>query len=293
MPSNLTSERRRVTLLFLGALAGVVLAIPGLIEDWTFPNADLPSGVVARVADRHISEDRFAQVLHDLAADKHTPLTETDRRFVLDRLIDEELLMLRGIELDLPKLSPEVRKAIVSAVIAQVAAEAEAQSPTARELRQLYEDDPQFFANTARYRVRWWRLPGTGIEARLYAEMARKRLSENGASVTELSSFGLRVDPLLPDRLLPLTKIADYLGPMLAREVQKLKPGSISAIIAQGDGFHILQLLEKRDGQTPPFEEIRPLVEAEFVRRSGERALHEYLFWLRQRAEIVLQPEFD
>jgi hypothetical protein len=293
MPGFPFTHRSRPLLLLLGALAGLLLALSGLIDKWALSSGALPDNVVARVGDLAIPEERYFQVLNDLAADKRAPLTAADRNFVLDRLIDEELLILRGIELGLAESSPEVRKAIAAAVIAQVAAEAEAAIPTEAELRHLYESDPEFFATTARYRLHWWRSSGSGEEARQAALRAYDILVADARPASGLSATGVQRVNLLPDEMLPLTKIADYLGPALTMKVPELNPGTYSRPIAAGDRFHILHLFERQEGGVPPLAEIRPVVEAEYDRRAGQKALSDYLQWLRQRTQITVNPALE
>ncbi len=291
MPEESKSDRLRLVLLTLGAVAGLLLAASGLVEKRSLSGSTLPANVIARVGERFILEERYLELVNDLAADKRTPLNADDRQFALDRLIDEELLIMRGIELGLPQTSPEIRKTIAAAVIAQIAAEAEATAPDEAILRQLYETDSEYFTTTARYRLRWWRLPGSGSRAEQKAKIAHEQLSTNMPIEVVMLSTGLQPEPMLPDEMLPLTKLYDYLGPVLAKLAPELKPGEYSKPIATGDGFHILYLLDSQEGTLPAFEHARPMVEAEYLRRSGDDALRRYLAWLRGRTDIIVVPE--
>ena len=204
---------------------------------------------------------------------------------------DEELLILRGMELGLAESSPEIRKAIAASVIAQVVAEAEARPPAEEDLRRLYESDPGFFTSSARYRLQWLRLRGSDELARHSAAQVYQALS-TGVPVEELMiSTGLERLALLPDALLPLSKIRDYLGSELARRVPDMAPGDFSEPMAANGDFHILFLAQHEAGVLPDFEQARPLLEAEYLRREGDKALRRYLAWLRQRAEIIVDQE--
>lgn len=285
------SARIRLVLLTLGATAGLLLAASGLVDSWSFSSSSLPANAIARVGGRVILEERYLELLIDLAADKRTPLNTDDRLFVLDRLIDEELLIMRGIELGLPETSPEIRKTIAAAVIVQIAAEAKATTPDEAALRRLYEIDSEYFATTARYRLRWWRIPRSDTEAEQKAASAYEQLSRNMPIEAVMQSTGLQPEPLLPDLMLPSIKLSDYLGSMLAQQASELRPGEFSRPIAAGGSFHILYLLAKQEAVIPAFEQIQPMVEAEYLRRSGDDALRQYLAWLRERTEIIVVPE--
>jgi len=288
MSESENKGRMRVVLLALGASGGLIMAASGLIERWSLSPAELPADAIARVGGRIIPKERYLQVLNDLAADRSAPLSEDDRQFVIDRLVDEELLIQRGVDLGLAESSPEIRKAMVAAVIAQLVTEAEANSPDEEALRHLYESDPDFFTSTARYRLRWLRLQASDQAARHKAEGAYRQLS-TGVELEEVRrSTGLEPVPILPDALLPLSKIRDYLGPALAGQVPMLKRGVFSRPIEDNGDLHILQLLDYRPEVLPSFEQARPVLEVEYLRRAGDEALRQYLKRLRQQSEVVV-----
>jgi len=291
MLKTLFTDRMRLIWLLLGAATGLVLAASGLVQSGSRSTGPLPEHIIARVGDRLIPEERYEQLLSDLAADKRGPLKAADRQFVLDRLIDEELLVMRGSELGLDKTAPEIRKALAASVISQVAAEAEAAVPDEAALRQLYSSDAEYFTSTGRYQLRWWRLPGSGKEAERQALAAWEQLNRKIPIEAVSRSTGLQPESMLPDQMLPLNKLADYLGPVLAQRVPQLKVGSYSRPIAADGSFNILYLVARKAGALPAFEQIRPMVQAEYLRRAGDKALREYLGWLRSRTQIVVRGQ--
>ncbi len=282
------SARTRLLLLTLGAITGLVLASTGLVEHWSLPSSDLPGNVIARVGDHLIPRERYQQLLNDLATDKRTPVSDEDRQFVLDRLIDEELMILRGVELGLPETSPEIRKSIAGAVIMQVVTEAQVSMPADAELRSLYNSDPGFFSSNSRYRVRWWRLNGQGNEILNKAGDAYRQLNSAKEIGSILQSSGFERVSELPDTLLPLSKLIDYMGPVLADQVAALPAGGFTHPVDSDHGMHILYLVEHKAGALASFEDIRAVVETEYQRRQADQALRDYLAWLRKRTEIVI-----
>ena len=114
-----TGTKYRLPLLIAGAVTGLLIAAAGLVENRNIQKSDpLPAGNIARVGDTLIPIGRYRALLDDLSADKRNALTEEDREFALDRLIDEELLIQRGLELGLASNAPAVRKALASMTIA-------------------------------------------------------------------------------------------------------------------------------------------------------------------------------
>jgi hypothetical protein len=277
-----------MVLLAFGALLGLLLAARELVERAGTSSATLPYDVIARVGSRDIPLDRYRSVLGDLSADRRSALTAADRQFVLERLVDEELLLLQGIEMGLVETLPEVRKAIVSAVIAQTVSEAEAVEPTEPQLRQLYQSDPGFFTSAARYRIIWLRGTGAAAGDTAAARRAQGLLNAGMAANSVAAETGLQHVPELPDAPLPLAKLRDYLGPELAQAATQLAPGTATKPVTADGRVHVLFLAATVPGRLPPLEDNRLLIEAEFTRRRGDSALQRHLESLRQDYEIII-----
>lgn len=282
-----TGGRMRLILLLCGAAVGLLAAAVELVGGG-HRTTSLPDQVIARVGERDITLDRYLAVLGDLGADRGGPLSQADREFALQRLIDEELLLLHGMQMGLAESLPEVRKAVVVAVIAQAVAEAEAVSPGERQLRELYETDPAFFSRAARYRVIWLRGPVAAADESTEARQAVARLQSGAAAEALGATMGFERVRELPHALMPLAKMQDYLGSGLALAAAALDPGKAAGPIFDNGAAHILFLTESVPPELPPFDRIRPLVEAEFTRRQGDAALQRQLDRLRQENEIVV-----
>lgn len=279
-------SRRRIALLASGALIGLLIAGANLVTDWSSSSGKLPPGAIARIDGQVITQAEFERVARDLATDKRTA-GEEDRNFALKRIIEEELLVQRGIELGFPETAPGIRKALAAAVITQVITEAEALAPSSEELRQFYEGDMNFFARTERLQVRWLR--ATGTVSAVEQEQTVHGSLVSACQINDITqSMNFHVVSELPNKLLPLTKLMDYMGPTLARQATQIKPGECSEPILINGSYHVLYLEAYQPPQLPEFNDIKHVVEAEYVRRAGEKALLDYLEWLRNRAEIII-----
>ncbi len=265
-------------LLVLGALLGIGLAGFGIFEP---TSAGLPASAIARVNDAVIQRADFQRYTERLASDKRDPLDAADRAFVLNRMIDEELLLQRGIELGLIESDQMVRKAIVSSMMQNVLAGASSEPAGDEELRAFYAENRAYFERPGSLRVRKisLRSPQDGERA---AEALRA--GEPMPSVRE--RFGKDKTLPLPDVLLPLHKLREYIGPALVEQVQGMEVGEVSPALTSAAGAVILVLVDRIAPEAPPFEAVRDQLDMEFRRRSEERALREYLLSLRQDAEI-------
>jgi parvulin-like peptidyl-prolyl isomerase len=278
-------------LLAAGAALGLALAAVGIMRPAGDRTDALPVGAVARVGDVLIRSDDYERLLAGLESDSRSPIDAEKRRFVLDRMIDEELLVQRALELGLARVDRRVRADLTSSLIASIVSEADAHEPTESELREYYDQNRDFFTHPGRLRVQqiFFRVPMASDEdaARARAEGAREALAAGETFEAVRAHLGDAEISPLPDALLPATKLREYVGPTALRTAMELAPGAVSEPVRSGSGIHLLRLVQREDAATPPFEEIESQVRSEWRRRAGDRALRRYLDELRENQEVV------
>ncbi len=285
---------RGSVLLAIGAGAGIALAATGLVASGVTRGRGLPPGAVARVNGALLRADDYTRSLDALERDRRGGAEPADRRFVLDRLIDEELLVQRGLELGLARQDARVRRDLTAAVIDAVVTEHEDGTPPDADLEAFYRRERDFFARPGRLRVRqlWCRADtaadAPSAEARARAAAASLRAGEDFAGV-RVRLGDPEIAPL-PDALLSPAKLLDHLGPTALRAALELEAGAVSDPVRSATGYHVLQVVEREAEWVPPREEIGDEVVAEYRRRRGERALRAYLDGLRARAEVEIAP---
>ena len=285
---------RGSVLLAIGAGAGVALAATGLVASGVTRGRGLPPGAVARVNGALLRADDYTRSLDALERDRRGGAEPADRRFVLDRLIDEELLVQRGLELGLARQDARVRRDLTAAVIDAVVTEHEDGTPSDADLEAFYRRERDFFARPGRLRVRqlWCRADtaadAPSAEARARAAAASLRAGEDFAGVR--ARLGDPEIAPLPDALLSPAKLLDHLGPTALRAALELEAGAVSDPVRSATGYQVLQVVEREAEWVPPREEIADEVLAEYRRRRGERALRAYLDGLRARADVEIAP---
>jgi hypothetical protein len=244
----------RPWLLAGGMLVGAALAVFYIVRipDTAEPTTD----AVAWVNDRPISRASYENALQAVAGDrKGGTLQPDDRERVLQRLIDQELLIDRAIELGLHERDPQIRNQLATAMIDFLVrrAEDDASAADEAELRAFYEEQHFRFERGPQYRI-----------------------AVEGGAVP------------LPDGLLLAKEIEQRLGPSAARKVAELETGE-SVVIGEGGGQYTVRLLERRDGVLVPFDEARDAVEAAYLRDRSETAVREFLDVARQRTDIRVE----
>ena len=119
------SDQLSLKLLALAAATGIALG--GLeANGWWWDSRSLPRDSAARVNHTEIRQLDYQRALGLMASGKRSPLNAEDRILVLERLIQEELLVQYGIAHDLLRADRKVRSAVLKSVLAGLDVQARA-----------------------------------------------------------------------------------------------------------------------------------------------------------------------
>ncbi len=272
----------------LGAGIGMVLAVLGALAPSTHPK--LSGSVLARVNGKPITRQDLAFALERLYGSRPQKPSPQEHQTALRFLIDQELLIQRGVEIGLLESDRSVRKALVMAVIDRLVAEVLKHEPTEDELRSFYEKHRAVFTLPARLHVQeiYFGKKNPNRAQEVYRVLAQKRVDFKEAQ----SRWGSRGIPL-PDTLLPLSVLRRYLGPTLSQFALTLKVGEVSPPLRSPLGYHILRVADFKPQKVRPYEAVRKEVRAEYFRRARNEALKQHLELLRRKATLVFAPEIS
>ncbi len=278
--------------LFSGITAGLIFIFLGIFDDQKLDKTQ--SNIVALVNDHPILQSDLDLALSALAMNKENSITPEQISLVLDRLIDEQLLLQRGVELNLPQNSNPVRKMIINSMIDSILSENNDFQITDEVLIEFYNENIAFFLPPKELRLKkiFVKFDNTAKDdTRL--DSIREMLI-NGEDFDEVSlKEGDKFLPEIPDTYLPERKLLDYLDPVLVKNAFNLKDGQITSEIETNDGYNFLYLVDSKKGEPLPFSDMNEKVKAEYIRRSDETALTNYLEWLRQRYNVIYDEKFD
>jgi parvulin-like peptidyl-prolyl isomerase len=273
-----------------GAAIGILLAAAGALAPTV---RDVSGNVVARINGKAIITPDVDFALARLSDGNHEAVTPEERSAALQWLIDQELLIQRGVEIGLLDSDLTVRKAIAGAMIDTLVVSVLDKEPTEEELQTFYTSHRAVFTIPARVHVQYISCRGDGDRQRALeqAEQASAALA-HGLSFQEARARYSDQDTIaLPDALLPLNVLRRLLGPTLTDAVVSMEAGDISPPLPSPAGYHILHLVERQPEQIQPFETVRQQVAAEYFRRGRDDALQHSLDDLRQKATIVRSPQ--
>ncbi|MDX2234227.1 MAG: peptidylprolyl isomerase [Hyphomonadaceae bacterium] len=266
----------RDILFLVAGIAGLGAAAIGAIGA---PRMDaLGLGAAAVVDGRPIPREAAARAVTALANDKRNAVTPSDEKAALERLIEEELLVQRGVALGLAETDLAARKAIVQSVLQLAVAERSDDAPDERTLRAFYADNAAMFAPAARVRARmvYIRRDADFADRVAAAEAALRR---GGAVAGDPEALSLPATPLGPGEL------RTYLGGELAAVVSRARAGEV--VRRDGpDGARLMRIEAVMPAAATRYEDVADAVRAEWDRRADEAAVRAYIERLKKRARI-------
>ncbi|MDE0884791.1 MAG: peptidylprolyl isomerase [Myxococcota bacterium] len=277
-------------LLGLGAACGLLMAAYGILEPPSGGQHAVPADAVAVVNGEVLRRDTYERLLAGFESDSRNPIDDEVRLHILDRMIEEELLVQRALALGLASVDRRVRADLTSSLIESVVSGAEERDPEREELRAFYTEQEAFFTRPGRYRVDQilFRIPyeDDGQNALERARAARAELLAGTPFEEVAERLGDEEISPLPNTLLPAMKLREYIGPTALGAVMELETGETSLPVRSGVGVHLLRLTESLPSISPPFDEIEDQVRREYIRRTGDRALRSYLERLRAESDV-------
>ena len=276
--ADIASSNAPVNLRWLvaGAAAGLLAVGFGLLQQ-SDSGLDLPDQSVARVNDQLISRDVYERALQRFGADSEDALDDTDAAWVLQRLVEEELLVQRGLSLGMAQSENDVRGTIVQSLVASVTAEADAASPDDTTLKEFYDANPERFSYSASLSVDVWTADDEVSARQFLSEL------QNGNADAGMA----RRLAAVPAGPLTLNKLRDYLGPGVTAAAANMPAGS-SAVFARQGRWLIVRVVGKQAPSVAEFESIRTQVLLDYRRSLADEYLRDYLDSLMQQADVVI-----
>ena len=270
-------------ILGLGLVIGISLATLTIVEK----NNISDQNWAAKIEDRLIPFERYEMQLEGLANDKRSPLTKKDKEYVLERMIEEELLIKRAIDLGMLENNPMARGTIVQQMIKNIISEGSRIEPEEKELIEFFEENIGFFTKANRLRVRqiYFSQDDFGDRVLKESKNAFTRLLK-GETFDQVSLSGSNSALKVPDTLMNLSKVREYIGPSLMREAQLLKPGQFSEPKKVSGGYKIIYLVDREDAAQPKYSNIRSSVLSEFSKRRDDQSLRTYLDNLKKWYDV-------
>ena len=297
------SVRRSLALLALGALIGLAIAGYGLFTAKGTRSRSVPPEAVALVNQRPVLRSDFMTQAQTQFSAPYTQLTREQRLMTLDDMIAEELRMQRGLEIDLPSYDPDVRSALVAGVELEVAADVLAQQPTPEQLRAFYEANKSKYSSEGLMRLRDLVVTEDAARDRKGALAAAKgaiaALRGGVALAGVMQRYQLHDSGVFMNNgKVDTDEIFDFaaeakLKPPLFEALKPLNGGEVSEAVELPDGVHLLYVATRRRSVAQGFEGAANQVWSDYKAAAQARVNKGNLQYLRNRADILVAPEFS
>jgi hypothetical protein len=287
------SVRRSMVLLASGAIIGLCIAGYGLFTAKGTRSRTVPPEAVAIVNQRQILRSDFMTQAQTQFAVPFAQTSTAQRQQTIEAMIDEELMMQRGLEIDLPSYDPDVRNALVAGVELEVTADVLAQQPTPEQLRAYYEQHKDRYSSEGVMQLR-----DLVATARDSAARAADDLRHGQPLEPVIKQYGLKDSGHLMDaghvdagdifQFAVRAKLDDALYQAAA----SLKSGEVSEPVTRSDGAHLIVMIQHRLPVPQSFEQASDRVWSDLKKEAQAKVQAANLAYLRSRADIMIAPEY-
>jgi hypothetical protein len=209
------------------------------------------------------------------------PVQDRDKQ-LLQRLIDDELILQRAEELGILLADPGIRKLLARSAINTVVRESQA----------LLIKEPQLIAFYNNHQAVFQKPQRITLQAAQFDDLEMANISRNAVLLGDslkktVSLVGGKILPI-PVSPLPKHMLIRYLGISLTDLALGLSATQISQPILQGDNIYLLHVVENQPATLMPFEQVRETVMTELISRQRRDSLTMTLEELKQTASIQL-----
>ena len=243
----------------------------------------LPEDVVATVNGAPITRATYLRARQALREDRRRGEQPGDAQHVLDRLIDEELLVQHALSEGLQRSDLRSRANLTSAALAVLSTTAEADEPGEAELRAFHEEHSARFVTP----------PGVVLERRFHASGAHEDVNDAAA----LAAFEDAIDaPVpLPAGALGRRRLTRAFGATAAERL--LAPdapvGEWLGPFPHDGGRSVVRITQRSEGEPQAFKVVREQVAALYRRTAGERAVRAFLDAQRSASEVAVTDTLE
>ena len=290
---------KNIVIFILAIIVGITLIF---YETISFNNEFLQlknKKAVALVNDVVISEDQFLKYASNLGADIQPEDDVEILELLLERMIEEELLVQRGIELDLHKKDIGVRKEMIKQVIDFIV-QVENNQISEEDITNYYNENIGKYTPTQKIQFQSIYINSLNKESvllgtesdlktlkpklsKLYDELKTKDFLQIKSSYDENNFFDI------PKKLISIKDCNRLFGKSICNEVASLKIDEVSQPIFFDNGYFIFKLVDhvKQKIDEEYYNKIKEKIIFDYNNGLDDEKLKNYLKYLKNNSEII------
>ncbi|MDG0969099.1 MAG: peptidylprolyl isomerase [Porticoccaceae bacterium] len=260
------------------SIAGLILVFTGSNSAINWPN--YPSDTLVLVNKRPITQTAVQHARQQLISQTRQNTTAIQDGLIIERLIDDELLLQRAENLDLLNSDPGIRKLLARTAIQEIIKDSISEAVSESQLRAFYLEHQDTFQEPKLVK----------LQVAKFSEMSlATKVIQDTKNTNSLNSSVLlnNVEMMtIPQSALPAHMLRRYLGPSLATKALSMENNQISDPIVFQKDIYLIQILSIQPATTIPFVQAKPAVIREFRRKNRDIALLNALKALRKQSSI-------
>jgi len=254
---------------------------------------------VAFVNDVVISEDQFLKYASNLGADIQPDDDIEILELLLERMIEEELLVQRGIELDLHKKDIGVRKEMIKQVIDFII-QVEKNQVNEEDIRGFYNENIGKYTPTQKIQFQSIYINSLNKESvligtesdlktlqpkllKLYDELKTVEFLKVKSSFDENNFFEI------PDKLINIKDCNLLFGKSICNQIASLNLDEVSQPIFFDNGYFIFKLVDRirQEIDEKYYNEIKEKIIFDYNNNLDDEKLKNYLKYLKDNSDII------
>jgi hypothetical protein len=218
------------------------------------------------------------------------PPTEMELQGLVDSFVREEILYREALALGLDRDDKIIRRRLKQKLEFMSDDLAEVATPSDEELRQFLQSRPEIFRREPQVAFRHIFLDSN--------ERGKGAFDEADRLLEELTDDNSKPDPdILGDTLmLPMSfdlttvsQISRLFGKSFGQELLSVEPGKWTGPIRSGYGIHLVMITDRIDERLPELDEIRDVVEREWVAVRKKELKESIYNKLRDKYTVVFE----
>jgi len=237
--------------------------------------------IVIRQSDLDVLQANFSRTWQ-------RPPTDQEWNGLLENWIREEIAYREALALGLDQQDTYIKRRLRMKMELILDDIGRMNPPTEQKLAEYLKQNPEKF----------WREPELSFSQVFFKEkpseqVIEKNLEQLATAAGNLDQLGDAI--MLPAyvALSPLSMVDRQFGDRFAAQLENLETGTWQGPVQSGYGFHLVMVHTRQAGSHPALQDIRAVVEREFMAEREDQLKEETYARLREKYEIVLEPDDD
>ena len=273
-----------INYLFISALIiGVLLVSQELFQNKSSNQYLRQQNAVALVNDMVISEDQYIKYISTLGIDSIDENDEELLEIVLEKMIEEELLLQKGIDLELHKFDIQIRKATIQQVIDSVMLQND-EEISEKELKEYYEQNKNKYQLNKLIQLN---LIFVNSQKKEDTDLVLETIINAGFESAK-NQFHQNLFFSIPNRLISQKDCNQLLGVSFCKEVFDLDLNEISKPIKYESGVLIAQIKNTNSNILDEnlFRKLYDKILFDYKNSNDDKYFRDYIKFLKENAKI-------